>query len=113
MKTFLIACAGVFAFAGMAGAQQLTTQHLAVIDANGDGAVDATEFAAFTDKAFKALDVNNDGSISKEEAGTMISAELFAVTDTNGNGAISRAEFSAQTQADFAGLDKDGNGAIN
>ena len=82
-------------------------------DANGDGAIDATEFAALTDKAFKALDVNNDGSISKEEAGSVISPELFVIVDTNGNGAISRAEFSARMQADFAALDKDASGSLN
>lgn len=113
MRTFLIACAGVLAFSGAAGAQQLTTGHLSAIDTNGDGAVDATEFAAFNEQAFAVLDVNKDGSVTLEEAGTLLTPELFAATDKNGNGRISKSEFTAQTQADFAAADKDGNGKLN
>lgn len=38
-------------------------------DANGDGVMDATEFAnsGYEDKSFAEVDLNKDGKISKEE----------------------------------------------
>ena len=53
------------------------------------------------DKAFKSLDKNNDGSISKEEAAG--SAALIAdwtEIDTDGNGTIEVSEFAAVESVD-------------
>jgi EF hand len=113
MRTFLIACAGALALAGAAGAQQITTQHLAILDTSGDGAVDAAEFEAFGDKVFTALDANGDGYVTRAEAGAVLTDEQFAAANTNGDDGLGKEEFEAATLADFAAADQDGDGVLN
>lgn len=113
MRPFLIAMAGALSLSAAASAQDLTTGHVASIDTNGDGAVDAAEFDAFVAAAFPAMDADGDGFVSEAESTTFMSPEQFAGADANGDGGLSRDEFAAQAQADFAAADQDGDGVLN
>lgn len=103
----------VFLLAGTPAFAQVTGDHLAAMDANGDKAVDAAEFTAFADKAFTTLDADRNGTLSQAEAGSSVSAEQFRAVDVNGNGALSKSEFQAASQADFAASDRDKNGMLD
>lgn len=113
MKRILMAAAGALAFAGMAIAQDITTAHLAALDTNADGSVDAAAFDAFVVTTFTTLDANGDGYITAVEATVVMTPEQFAAANTNGDDGVSKAEFEAATKADFAAADKDGDGALN
>jgi hypothetical protein len=114
MRTFLIACAGVLALSGTAFAQAgLTTGHLAAVDSNADGAVDAAEFDAFVAAAFALLDANGDGYVTVTEGTAHITPEQFAAANTNGDDGVSRDEFQVHTKADFTAADRNGDGILN
>ncbi len=112
MRTILI-LAGALALGTTAHAQQLTSGHLAAIDANGDGVVDRTELDTFIAESFAKLDTNKDGYLTVGEATVTMTPEQFAAINANKDGGVSREEFAAQIQKDFAAADKDGNGVLN
>jgi hypothetical protein len=65
INTTALACAAVFASSLAFAASPLS---FAKADANGDGSVDATEFAASNVKMeFSKLDKDGDGKLSKKE----------------------------------------------
>jgi Ca2+-binding EF-hand superfamily protein len=113
MRTLLIACAGALGLAGAALAQDITTGHLAALDTDGNGAVDAAEYDAFMGQAFTALDKNGDGYVTEAEGAGVITAEHFAAANANGDDGISQQEFQATTAADFERADVDGNGTLD
>ena len=113
MRTLLIAFAGALALSGAAWAQDITTGHLDALDANDDGAVDATEFDAYMVAAFTSIDKNGDGYVTLVEVTGYMTPEQFAAANTNGDDGLSQAEFLAAAKADFAQADKDQNGALN
>ena len=86
MKTLLIAAAGVLALSGAAFAQDITTGHLDAIDANDDGAVDATEFDAYMVAAFKTIDQNGDGYLTLVEVARRGGAGRVLVGGLGGTG---------------------------
>jgi len=92
---------------------QVTADHLAAMDANGDKKVDAAEYAAFSDKVFAKLDADGNGAVTPAEAGSTVSTDQFRAVDTNGNGSLSKAEFTTATTADFGASDLDKNGALD
>ncbi|WP_078118149.1 EF-hand domain-containing protein [Thiosocius teredinicola] len=64
-KTLLtLAAASAFVLSGVAGAAPTFKK----ADANGDGSVDAAEFAATKiERKFEKIDKNGDGSLNKDE----------------------------------------------
>lgn len=113
MRKLLIAAAGVIAFAGIAGAQEITTGHLAALDTDRDGAVDATEFDTYMVAAFGTIDKNGDRHVTLVEAEGFMTPEQFAAANANGDGGLSQAEFVAAAEADFAKADLDQDGKLN
>ncbi len=113
MNRLLIAAFGLVALSGAALAQDITTAHLDALDANDDGAVDATEFDAYMVAAFKTIDKNGDGYVTLVEATGYLSPEQFAAANTNGDDGLSEAEFVAVAKADFARADLDKDGKLN
>jgi Ca2+-binding EF-hand superfamily protein len=114
MRSFLIACAGALALGGgVALAQDITSGHLDAMDADDDGAIDATEFAAFMTQAFTTMDANGDGYVTEVEGASYMSPEQFAAANSNGDDGVSQAEFLAASQADFQTADQDGDGVLN
>ena len=112
MRLLAITCVAVLA-AGAASAQQLTTQHLAALDANGDGGVDSGEFGDYMARAFRSVDANADGFLTAAESQDILPSEMFAATNLNNDDGISRDEFMSQAQKDFAAADRDGNGMLD
>lgn len=94
-------------------AQAITSDHLGALDANGDGAVDRTEFESFMQETFTKLDANGDGVLTVKEASAVIPADAFAAADANGDGKLSGSEFAAAVTEDFRKADLDGDGKLN
>lgn len=113
MHRLLIAVAGFLALSGAALAQDITSAHLAAVDANGDGAVDATEFETYMVAAFRTIDKDGNGYVTLVEAEGFMSPEQFAAANTNGDDGLSRDEFVAAAEADFARADLDADGKLN
>ncbi|ARQ90446.1 MULTISPECIES: EF-hand domain-containing protein [Stenotrophomonas] len=76
----------------------------AVMDSNGDGRIDKSEYAKYQqarfsrqadsiDAAFKEMDADKDGKISRKEAAVVPEiAKYFAGLDTDGDGYLSLKE---------------------
>ena len=112
MRTLLIACA-TLALTGAAWAQDITSAHLDALDADDDGAVDATEFDAYMVAAFKTIDTNGDGYVTLAEGEGYVTAEQFAAANANGDDGLSEGEFLAAAKADFAKADLDRDEKLN
>jgi Ca2+-binding EF-hand superfamily protein len=113
MRILTLAAVAAFAVAGMAHAQAITTDDLAALDTDGDGAVSQTEFDVFLDQAFAKLDANGDGYVTVEESSTVMTPEQFTAANANGDGGLSLSEFKVAAQKDFVAADTDGNGALD
>lgn len=93
-------------------AQEFTERHLQILDLDGDGIVSKSEYAAFMNKAFSALDKNSDGILQPDEIPQSLTAQQVIEMDINGDGNISRSEFDAQVMKDFESADRTGNGLL-
>lgn len=101
------------ASAAAAGAPPaLTGDHLTIVDLDGNGEVDLTEYRVMTSNVFILLDADADDALTPEEA-SEIPAALFAAMDTDGDGNVDRIEYDVQVRADFVAADLDGNGLLN
>lgn len=92
---------------------------LAQLDKNRDGVIGRDEMGAIEKPSFAQIDLNKDGSATKNELETSFqsvaerrSGQIFARFDADKDGVISRAERSAMNQARFKQLDSDGDGQI-
>lgn len=98
---------------GLQAQETMTTSHLAIVDKNGDGQVDAGEFRKFMEVTFTTLDVNKDGQLEWTEVKEILPVAAFKAADANGNNALGAKEFTVQVTKDFAGADLDGDGKLN
>lgn len=113
-KMFLTTMAAVALVSTPAIAQEaITESHLQMLDTNGDDVVSKSEYVAYMDKAFDALDANNDGILQPEELAGTVTEQHINAMDLNGNGTISRFEFDTQVMKDFDTADQSGTGALN
>ena len=90
------------------------------MDADKDGRITATEYAAGARAMFVAMDANKDGRVTademtaaqskvtgkKAEPGDMTSADKIKVIDTDGDGVLSAQEHAAGSEAMFARMDR-------
>jgi hypothetical protein len=114
MRNILVAGAGALALVATAAlAQDITTGHVAALDANSDGSVDSAELQAWVGQAFARLDANGDGYVTAAEGSGSMTAEQWAAANTNGDDGLSLAELQAQAEADFAAADRDGDGMLD
>ncbi len=94
------------------GTTPLTQQHADFLDQNRDGAVSPQEYNSYLSNAFRYLDVDGNGSLSRSEVGDLLSDSQFSAIDGNGNGRVSQQELLGQGQKDFATADRDGSGSL-
>ena len=83
----------------------------ALVDSNGDGRVDRTEFRVRKMYVFSQKDVNNDIKLSPNEIGAL-NADAFAAADSDGDGKLSGLEFNQADFTRFETLDDNGDGHI-
>lgn len=113
MRKLLIGTfAGLMLATGTAAAQQIHEAHLQQLDADGNGVASKAEYEAFMNSAFDHLDANKNGSLTAQEASSVLSAEQFATVDANKNGRITRQEFINQVMTDFAAADRNKDGRL-
>jgi hypothetical protein len=80
-----------------------------LVDENGDGKIDRTEFSFKKVQLLNAGDVNMDGIVTPDES--LLTAEAFARFDQDGDGNISQLEFVDPRTFDL--IDANSDGAIS
>lgn len=90
----------------------ITTDHLAIADLDGNGEVSLAEYRVMTSNVFILLDADATDTLTTEESGDIL-PDLFAAIDGNGDGVVDRIEYDTQMLADFQAADLDGNGLLN
>lgn len=115
MKKLFLAASSACLIATTGSAQEngLNDGHLSALDADGNASISSAEFKAFAEFAFKSMDLNQDGSISRSEMLAHTDEGAFARADADGNGSVSKREFEARMDANFEAADKDGDGQLD
>ncbi len=116
MKTLLgaaTALAILAAPAAMAQDAALTEAHIQLLDMDGDGAIDVTEYRVYTSNAFIALDTDNDDALKPADTEKAMPESLFKEMDKDADGIVTRVEYDARMMLDFNGADKDKNGKLD
>jgi hypothetical protein len=80
------------------------------LDVNNNGSIDRNEWDGSLD-AFYRLDRNNDGKLTRAEFGTVQTSSPFAAIDTNGDGRITLGEWPYSHRS-FDQQDANGDGVI-
>jgi Ca2+-binding EF-hand superfamily protein len=97
------------------------------MDADGDGALSAQEYAAGAESSFRQLDADHDGAVTAAELDTATdeatgmaarskvstSADHIAALDNDGNGVLSVEENEAGARDAFAAMDANGDGLLD
>ncbi len=87
-----------------------TNDRFSYLDVNNNGTIDRNEWDGSLD-AFYRLDRNNDGRLSRAEMGAVQSSTPFAAMDTNRDGRISLGEWPYSHRS-FDQQDANGDGVI-
>jgi Ca2+-binding EF-hand superfamily protein len=88
-----------------------TNDRFSYLDVNNNGTVDRNEWDGSLD-AFYRLDRNNDGRLTRAEMGAIQTSTPFATMDTNGDGRISLGEWPYSHRS-FDTQDANGDGVIS
>ncbi len=82
-----------------------------VLDINGDGRIDRTEYREQSMVTFFARDRNRDGVLDRNEL-PFVSEKIFTEADADGDGHISGYEWNQTDIGSFEAIDADGDGYI-
>lgn len=117
MKPFkLLALAVVLAAPAIGQAQNasgMTYEQFNHIDKDGSGTISEAEYRAFMEGAFKELDTDKNNSLSRAEAGKVLTPEQFSAVDVNKDGRLNRQEFMDHVMDDFHSVDHDNDGELH
>lgn len=86
---------------------------LKALDPDNDGTVSLDEAQQAGAKKFEALDPDHDGTIDKKEAKGAIPKKAFKAADPDKDGTIDKAEFGAAIEGAFKKADPDGDGTLD
>ena len=81
-----------------------------VLDADGDGVVQRSEYEMHKVEALFGRDRDRDGRLVLDE--TRASPEVFNRLDADGDGQLSGSELVLSPELQFSGADRDGDGAL-
>jgi Ca2+-binding EF-hand superfamily protein len=93
-------------------AAPLTQGHFDHLDKDKNGKISKAEYQAYMGQAFDKLDTNRNASLSRDEAGKILTVEQVAVVDGNKDGGISRAEFLNHVTLEFDQNDRNRDGHL-
>lgn len=82
------------------------------IDIDKDGRVSLEEYEIFMRDAFKKLDKDGNGRLTRAETVEVLTDEQFDFLDKNKDGEIELDEFIVQVTAEFKRQDRDGDGYL-
>ena len=114
MRNIFFSAFAIMAVTSAAYSQEkpMTQGQADFLDKNGDGSISRAEYVDYMKAAFKYLDSDHSGSLSRGETGKILSADKFSAADADKNGSISQAELIQRATEDFAAADKDGSGTL-
>lgn len=94
------------------GGGEIPQDQLVKLDMNKDGSVSKEEYNQAMTAAFKNLDKNSDNALTPEEVGTILTPEQFAAVDADKDGKISNEEMITQVTSDFDAADTNKDGQL-
>src|ERR1700691_2651260 len=96
-----------------ARAEDMSPEFVSMWDANHDGTLDLAEVNKSAAAMFAKLDVDHDGSLTKQELGNRVTEEEFAAADTDHEGTLDMAEYQSIVAKRFQAANKDNDGTID
>ncbi|PNG26939.1 EF-hand domain-containing protein [Methylocella silvestris] len=104
--SLLALCVGAFAFPAFSA-----TANLKALDPDNDGTVSLAEAQAAGHKKFLSLDPDKDGTLDAKEASTAV--HDFAAADPDKDGTVDAKEYAAEIEAAFKKADPDKDGTLD
>jgi hypothetical protein len=89
------------------------TADMTALDPDNDGTVSLDEASKAGAAKFDKLDVDHDGTIDKTEAASVIPEKMFDRINKDKDGTIDKAEYGDAVAAVFKRADKDNDGTID
>ena len=84
----------------------------AALDPDNDGTVSLDEAKKAADALFDKLDRDHDGTLTKAELRGRLSAKEFAAADADKDGTLSKDEYAAVVERRFKAADADNDGTL-
>lgn len=116
-RNVLLSLAFIFPVASMAQSNPSNMQwdnaYFATIDTNKDGRISIEEYEIFMRDAFKKLDKDGNGYLTKAETADKLTEEQFTFLDKNKDSQVELDEFLDQLIAEFKQTDRDGDGYVS
>lgn len=113
MVASVLAVGVVFATAPISAYAAKTTSSLKALDTDNDGTVSLDEAQKAAAAKFDALDADKDGTVDKTEAKGLMSKKAFGMSDPDKDGTIDKTEYAAAVEAAFKKADPDGDGTLD
>ena len=83
------------------------------LDTDNDGTVSLEEAKAAGTKKFEALDVDHDGTLDAKETHAVLTKTALGKADTDKDGTVDKAEYMAGIEAAFKKADTNNDGTLD